>query len=404
VVESPAFEGSRRSKQFLQHVVEKALAGHGEELKERSLGVELFGRDPSYDTGDDAIVRVTGTDVRKRLHHFYSRNDSAIRIELPAGSYVPVFRSFPGRDSALPAPVQPTRLGRRWWLWALVGISLPALLILAVWLRDPQRTAEQFSPRDVLPWSVLLKDRRPIQLVLADPDLTAMEALTGTQISLSDYANRRYLNNPDAYGSDMRMAFSLLRGVNVAAVDVGIALGVSRLAVAGSVPLKTHAARSLQLSAFKTDDHFIILGSPRSNPWGTLFQDQLDFDFVRDPKSSSREIVRNKRPEAGELLRYVPSARGWETGHAFAIVALVGSPNQTGKVLLLAGTNAEGTEAAGQFVTNLAEFARALEVRGIGPGVPACDFQILLQVSTIAGSSAKIEVVACHRLRGAPPP
>jgi hypothetical protein len=401
VADSAAFEGSRRSKQFLEHVVEKALAGHGAELKERSLGVELFGRDPSYDTGDDAIVRVTATDVRRRLRQFYSANDSDIRIELPVGSYVPAFRRIPGRELGRPPQiVQDHRAaGGRWGRSSLLVISLSALVILALLSWARQQGSHQFSPRDLLPWSVLLKDHRPIHLVLADPDLPAMETLTGKPISLSDYANRRYVNQPESYTKDMQRAFTLLRGVNVAVVDLGIAMEVSRIAVAGSTPLQTHPARTLQLSAFKTDDHFIILGSPRSNPWGTLLQDQLDFDIVHDPKSTG-EIIRNKRPRAGELPLYVPSARGWETGHAYAIIALVSNPNQSGKVLLLAGTTAEGTEGAGQFVANHTEFARTLQARGINPADPACDFEMLLQVNTMAGSTAKIQVVACHRLAG----
>ena len=98
LVESPAFKGSKRSQQFLQHIVDKALAGHGDELKERSLGVELFGRDPSYDTGEDAIVRVTASDVRKRLSQFYSSTESVHRIDLNAGSYTPEFRILPAHD------------------------------------------------------------------------------------------------------------------------------------------------------------------------------------------------------------------------------------------------------------------------------------------------------------------
>jgi hypothetical protein len=158
----------------------------------------------------------------------------------------------------------------------------------------------------------------------------------------------------------------------------------------------------MQLRTFKTDDDFIILGSPRSNPWGTLFEDQLDFQFVRDPELMS-EVIRNKRAQPGELPRYAPTARGWGTGHSFATIALVGNPNQTGRVLLVAGTNAEGTEAAGQFVADTARFARTLQAHGIDPGGPPCHFQILLQVRTMAGSPSTLEVVACHRLpSGAP--
>ena len=50
---SHAFCNSARSKEFLSYVVEQVLAGHTENLKERSIGVNLFHRAPTYDTGDD---------------------------------------------------------------------------------------------------------------------------------------------------------------------------------------------------------------------------------------------------------------------------------------------------------------------------------------------------------------
>jgi hypothetical protein len=398
--ESPAFKGSRRSQQFLQHIIEKTLAGHRDELKERNLGVALFGRDPSYDTGEDAVVRVTASDVRKRLQQYYSQTNGPIRVDLHAGSYTPEFRvvpPIPVARSAQPTAETTPRRSDGWRRLLLVAVLLGAVAMPAAWVWNGHRGAGSLSARDVLPWSVLLQDGHQLQLVLADPDLSAMEQLTGTQISLSDYANRRYVANPDAYGKDMQKAFGVLRGVNVAAVDVGIGMAVSKLAGATAARLKISPARSLQLSAFRTEDDFVILGSARSNPWGTLFQDQLDFDFVRDPELN-REIVRNKRVQPGELPRYVPTAGGWDTGDAFAIIALVANPQQAGKVLLVAGTNAEGTEAAGQFVANLAELSRALKAHGIDPAGPACHFQILLRVRTMAGSPSTLEVLACHRL------
>src|SRR6266700_6612096 len=102
VLESPAFRGSRRCQQFLHHIVEKAIGSHYDELKERTLGVELFGRPPAYDTGEDAIVRVTASDVRKRLHQFYADTSSSIRIEIPSGSYGPEFRRVAESTVALP--------------------------------------------------------------------------------------------------------------------------------------------------------------------------------------------------------------------------------------------------------------------------------------------------------------
>ena len=390
IFESPAFKGSKRSQQFLQYIVEKTLAKQPEELKERSLGVALFGRSPSYDTGDDAVVRVTASDVRKRLQQYYSDHESQIRIDLVAGSYTPEFRYLPDAVSALPSPV---KRGGRKWKRATAIVLLTAVLAASVWLWR----REVLSRRQVLPWSVLLQDGRQLQIVLADPDISAMQELTGSEISLADYANRRYLANPETYSADMQKTFRLLRGANVAAADVGITGAVSRLAGPGSVRVKINTARSMQLSAFRTDDDFIVLGSYRSNPWGRLFQDQLDFDFVRDPKLN-REIIRNKKVQQGEQPLYIATAGGWDTGDAFAIIALLPNPNQAGRVLLLAGTNAEATEAAGKFISNSAEVARSLEAHGIDPKGPACNFEILLHVRTMAGSSQTLEVLAFHRL------
>src|ERR1039457_4673627 len=91
VIEGDAFKGSHRSGQFLQYIIDQAIAGHFDSLKERVIGMELFGRSASYDTGDDAIVRVTASDVRKRLLQHYGRfgATSEYRISLPSGSYIP---------------------------------------------------------------------------------------------------------------------------------------------------------------------------------------------------------------------------------------------------------------------------------------------------------------------------
>jgi hypothetical protein len=77
----------------LAHVVEKTLKGDADSLKERNIGVDLFHRDPSYDTNADPTVRVAAGEVRKKLAQYYFEpgNRDSLRIELPTGSYVPVF-------------------------------------------------------------------------------------------------------------------------------------------------------------------------------------------------------------------------------------------------------------------------------------------------------------------------
>ena len=97
---TPSFVQSGRCKRFLTYIVEKTLSGHATQLKERTIGINVFERANDYDTGDDSIVRVTANEVRKRISQFYQEAPQAhlIQIELPRGSYVPEFRIQPSRQ------------------------------------------------------------------------------------------------------------------------------------------------------------------------------------------------------------------------------------------------------------------------------------------------------------------
>src|SRR3984893_3997069 len=114
IVKGPAFKGSPRSQAFLNHVVAKALHGDSEDLRERSIGIALFERPAAYDTADDAIVRVTASDVRKRLLQHYGNmgGEAKIRIGLAPGSYVPEFSfSLASALSPRESPATVTPLG-----------------------------------------------------------------------------------------------------------------------------------------------------------------------------------------------------------------------------------------------------------------------------------------------------
>src|SRR5947209_398089 len=95
MLESPVFHGSKRCKQFLEYICEKSLAGEADTLKERTIAVEVFGRAPQSDLGEDTIVRVGAREVRKRLAQYYVTPDglaAEVHIDLLPGSYAPEFR------------------------------------------------------------------------------------------------------------------------------------------------------------------------------------------------------------------------------------------------------------------------------------------------------------------------
>ena len=164
-----------------------------------------------------------------------------------------------------------------------------------------------------------------------------------------------------------------------------------------SKSIEVRAARSIQLTDLKSDNNFIFLGSPRSDPWFSLFSDQLDFRFEFD-KSSRSEFIRNLHPRPNEQPQYVPTALGWATGDSYSIIALVKNPDQSGQILLLAGANAEGTEAAGKFVTDLPRLSTELRKCGITPSGSPRHFEMLLHLNTMAGTPNNIDMVACHVL------
>jgi hypothetical protein len=438
VIEGEVFKGSHRSGQFLQYIVDQAIAGHCDSLKERVIGMDLFGRSASYDTGDDAIVRVTASDVRRRLLEHYGRYGatSEFRITLPSGSYIPDITRKPNGVAAVVNGVAPREttlspddsttaidsplaelpresvenhpdilqvatapswgFSRRIWLFAAIAVAMLSLAVLGVlWIRVTRPVA---APIPVLPWSTFFGSSHATEFITSDPNIAVIQGITGSQVSLSDYANHNYFPVPNKLTPEQdNIVRNVLRGDNSAGVDAPIVAKVAALAQANSKSIDVRAARSIQLTDLKSDNNFIFLGSPRSDPWFSLFSDQLDFRFVFD-KNSASEFIRNIHPRPNEQQQYVPSAPGWATGDSYAVVALVKNPDQSGQVLLLAGANEEGTEAAGKVATDLTRLSTELRKCGITPSGPVQHFEMLLHLNTMAGTPNNIDLVACHIL------
>src|SRR3984957_9239988 len=112
------FSQSRRFPSFLRFVIDQTLLGQTDLLKERTLGIEIFGREADYDTASDPIVRVTATEIRKRIAQYYQEpgHETELRVSLPAGSYIPQFHWPPAAKEtshteivvASPPPLPPS--------------------------------------------------------------------------------------------------------------------------------------------------------------------------------------------------------------------------------------------------------------------------------------------------------
>jgi hypothetical protein len=442
IIRGPAFKGSHRSGQFLKYIIDQSIAGHFDSLKERMIGVELFGRSPSYDTGEDAIVRVTASDVRRRLLQHYGTNgqSSEFRLNLPLGSYIPEITrrssSGPGLNgnsaqenpvqslAAYPAHAQVSNAEERAaefaaipsqqylrtaWLrvagWIVVCIAAAAVIW---WGIERSRSggikAALSNQITSLPWSSLLTLSHPTHLITSDPNIVVIQEITGSELTLSDYANHKYIPDEEKLTpEEIQYCRSILWGDNsAAAVDPPIAVRISALAATNLRAIDARASRSIQLADLKTDDNFIFLGSPRSDPWTSLFNDQLDFRFAFD-QAAKQEVIINSHPRPNEAAKYVPTALGWATGQSFAIIAFIQNPDANGQVLILAGANGEGTEAAGKLMTDLPRLSDVLQSCGIKPAGPPVHFELLLRLNTMAGSPSHVDVLACHILNSGTP-
>ena len=131
VLTSEGFADAGRLGPFLRYLVEQTLAGEGLKLKESVLGVEVFQRRPDYDPRIDPIVRVEASRLRSRLGEYYGGAGAAdpVRIELPKGTYVPVFTAA----AAAPVLEAAPRVTARRGILLAAGVAVAAAALAAWW-------------------------------------------------------------------------------------------------------------------------------------------------------------------------------------------------------------------------------------------------------------------------------
>ena len=134
ILSSAGFANAERLTRFLRYTVEETLNGQTDKLKESLLGIDVFGRKPTYDPRVDAVVRTEAVKLRARLRDYYEsegREDEII-IDLPKGGYVPVFRfreKEPAESPTPPAVASPKTHG---WKLAIVTLVVLAVLVASI--------------------------------------------------------------------------------------------------------------------------------------------------------------------------------------------------------------------------------------------------------------------------------
>lgn len=385
ILDSEQFRGSHRSCKFLQYVVEKALAGEFEALKERILGIELFARQLTYDTDHDSVVRVAANDVRRRLKDYYRiRPGSALRIDLPAGVYLPQIEVMPDRPVALAEAAPAPSAAATWRRIALISALAALVLALFLWQPSLRPVSQPF------PWSALLKPDKVIDIIPADANLVMAKVRARQDIPIEAYNGRSF-----SYAGDLTGSFgSYLNHIPLTTVsDAVLASRISDLATRAGARSQVKACNRVDFSELKGEVPVVLLGSPMSNPWVQLLYDQLNFQVVHRFEDGF-DVCVNRHPKPGELAVYVPTLNRLGFSEGYAIVTMV--PNLTAKapVLIIAGTSTEGTEAAGEFVTNPDRFADSLKKLGISSRGSVRHIELLIKTSFVSSAFATYEIVA----------
>jgi hypothetical protein len=361
---SPFFSHSKRFPAFLHFVVEQTVAGEAENIKERTLGVEIFGRDPDYDTASDPIVRVTAAEIRKRVAQYYQdpAHENELRIALPSGSYIPHFHWAKGGGDAGPIDLDGAAAdhphqnqsggsldarGRRHSSLVLVLACVAAGVLSAATAFLWQATHRK--PFDFF-WQPVLTAREPVLLCIADQ-------LQYSALSLRDAAEptRQILLKDNLTA--------------VVIVDVTATVKVAGVLQSGEKPYNVRGEGATNLEDLRKGPTVFI--GAFDNAWTLRLTNQLRFHFANNADMSQHSIVDSTNPAQSRWIVERSVQMATNNYRDYAIVARFTDSN-TGKLTIVvagigAGIGRGGTIAAGEFLTDngdLAQLQQAAKAAG----------------------------------------
>jgi len=424
IVASPQLKRAARLREFLLFVGQRSIKDGLEQIHEQEIGSKVFGRPADYDTSLDNSVRVNASELRKRIEDYFESDGAAetLVMEVPRGSYKPVFRQrvveppiqagttaevSPGAGtSALPArDAQETHLRtaatveRR--LLMLAGVLIVALAAgcLVLWTENHalhrSQNAWQGTPAVGSLWSGILGARPSTDIILADTSFALIEDITKRSIPLNDYLSRNYVSkiqSPDL-SQDRRVDLGMIMQRNNGSLgDFRAAQRILALDPPGK-NFHLYSARDYTPALVK-QDNIILIGARKSNPWVDLFAGSLNFTAEYD-LSKSIDYIKNKAPAAGEQEIY--AAQPSPSSGGYCVVAYLPNPQQSGKVVILAGTDSAATEGAGNFITSedqLSRFENMLHVNTLPY------FEVVLKTTNLNGTPIDEKIIAYRTYPG----
>lgn len=376
ILASPEFRTSQKSQLFLKYVVEAVLSGRQDSLKERVIGAEVFGRAPGFETAGDSIVRVKATEVRRRLARYYQeRGGGGLRIELPTGSYVPVFH---WEEAAAPAEeveeraagVTAARGGRRTVLWALGLTGVGA----AGWVWRPRTRAVRVF------WGPLLD--APGEMVVC--------ASGAPGVTATDQAVVEALRRPQAAEATIKLSqLALSRQAQTSWPTVQAIVDVSRMLAEERKAFRVRVADEMSFEQVKSQP--IVLIGMFSNPWTIELTRHLRFSFER--AGEGEYLVKDaQRPGVVRQVKglYPTSAMPVD----YALVTRLVDVAADRRVIAMGGISGLGTRVAADFATNARNWEQFAQTAPAG--WEQRNLQVLLETRIVGDTPSPPTIVAAH--------
>jgi len=398
ILHSGEFSGSEVLRNLLAFLSKHSLENPGEVVKEYELAVGVLGRPVGFDPRLDSAVRVHTARLRAKLAEYYMSDggEDPVLIEVPKGSYHLIWRHrsteapHSGRRNTDPVPAeppgtnpaeQPASIGPRnsSWKWFAAGFCAAALLAAAGYAIGLTSRAVKVAPVVEAFWRPFLQSQPPV--VVFSNHRFAGSSATGL------HTFREGVDSP----ADSNDTYS----------GTGTVMAVGELSNLFSLFNRSPRLKRAELLTWDEakDANIVFVGAPEANSRLRELAPLAHFAF----KSSQEEpqlgtgAILNLHPAAGEPTAYFGPGRPFT--YDYAVIALLPNLRPDHSILILAGTNTYGCQAAAEFLMR-SDLLQELSARLHVPrGGPFPDFEALLRVNVSGGVPIQPRLVAA-RIRG----
>jgi hypothetical protein len=410
ILSSSVFCESPTLQRLFTYLVDQALDGHVGNLKEYSIGAEVFQRGAGFDPRTDSIVRVQMGVLRKKLAAYYEgpgKNDE-LMIEIPRGHYAPHFVPRIVQPTAPeiliepiePAPVAPRRPFSLWLVAAGIALGMAAVYAIdrsPVASPSPQKATVESEWRNHPLWAGFVGPNANTKLVIGAPMIVEF----GLGLLIRDTS----VNRPeDIEASERIRRFEQQNNVKGTSTELytglGEAAGISLLdrffhASGQDLPLIRNRLTKWQ---DLTASNVIFLSSMRFRTLGQELKRPSEFEFV--PVSPGGNVVRNLKPRNGEKEFYQVSMRDSGTGIDYALITVWPGTSPGRRIMAVGGSHTWGTEGAVMYITDpeaLRELGRKVELPDNLPG--PVTLQVLLKIEMKDAQVISTDYITHHWIR-----